>query len=251
MSKLLINEPPLMVMPSLAVALGLNQALILQQIHYWLGVQRDEIDGEKWVYNTIIQWREQFPFFSEDTIYRALKSLRDDGFVVAKNLSNNQFNKTLYYRIDYRKLDDIDYRNLRVSETADCGNLYITETTNRDYTENTKKKSPAAPKFSAKQALIDLGVSDQVASDYLVVRKAKRSPLTETAIVGITREAEKAGLSFADAVGVCASEGWVGFKLAWYQNLKPSTGRQPTMTLLEHNQQSAREALEIIRAGRA
>ena len=36
MSKLLINEQPLQVLPSLAEAIGLNQAIALQQVHYWL-----------------------------------------------------------------------------------------------------------------------------------------------------------------------------------------------------------------------
>ena len=33
---LLISEPPLQVLPSLAVKIGLNEAIVLQQIHYWL-----------------------------------------------------------------------------------------------------------------------------------------------------------------------------------------------------------------------
>ena len=102
-------------------------------------------------------------------------------------------------------------------------------TINQEPKEKTNPKSkaiaPSASKISDKKMLIDLGVPEQVAGDYLAVRKAKRSPLTETAIAGITREAGKAGLSFADAVGVCAENGWVGFKMAWYQNLKPSTGK--------------------------
>ena len=35
MSKLLINEHPLQVLPSLATKIGLNEAIVLQQIHYW------------------------------------------------------------------------------------------------------------------------------------------------------------------------------------------------------------------------
>ena len=35
-SKLLVDEPPLIVLPSLAVAIGLAEAILLQQIHYWL-----------------------------------------------------------------------------------------------------------------------------------------------------------------------------------------------------------------------
>jgi hypothetical protein len=34
MSKLLIDEPPLQVLPTLAVRLGLEEAIFLQQLHY-------------------------------------------------------------------------------------------------------------------------------------------------------------------------------------------------------------------------
>ena len=54
MSRLLINEPPLIVLPSLAKEIGLNEAIIVQQIQYWLSapgggayrvVQTDLIGG--------------------------------------------------------------------------------------------------------------------------------------------------------------------------------------------------------------
>lgn len=46
MSKLLIEEPPLQVLPSLAVTIGLNEAIIIQQIHYWLRDSRNGIEHE-------------------------------------------------------------------------------------------------------------------------------------------------------------------------------------------------------------
>ena len=36
MSNLLIHEEPLLVLPGLASRIGLNEAIFLQQIHYWL-----------------------------------------------------------------------------------------------------------------------------------------------------------------------------------------------------------------------
>lgn len=61
MSKLLINEHPVMIIPSLALKLGLNEAVILQQIHYWLILSRHMMDGRKWVYNTYKEWQVQLP----------------------------------------------------------------------------------------------------------------------------------------------------------------------------------------------
>ena len=41
MSKMIIDDRPLMVLPKLATAIGLNEAIVLQQIHYWLNTFKD------------------------------------------------------------------------------------------------------------------------------------------------------------------------------------------------------------------
>lgn len=49
MSRLLINEPPLIVLPNLAILIGLNEAIVLQQVHYWAtGKYTKKVDGERW-----------------------------------------------------------------------------------------------------------------------------------------------------------------------------------------------------------
>ena len=40
MSNLLINESPLQVLPTLATYIGLNEAIFLQQVHYWLRIDK-------------------------------------------------------------------------------------------------------------------------------------------------------------------------------------------------------------------
>lgn len=72
MSRLLIHDYPLMVSPRLAVAIGLNEAIVLQQLHYWLGTAGKERDGKRWIYNTQVEWQAQFPFWSLNTVRRAL-----------------------------------------------------------------------------------------------------------------------------------------------------------------------------------
>lgn len=106
-SHLLIHEPPLQVLPSLAVAVGLNEAIVLQQIHYWLQRSQNEINGHLWVYNSVAEWKKQFPFWATNTIVRTLTSLRASGVVVAEHLSDNPRDRSLYYRIDYNVLADL------------------------------------------------------------------------------------------------------------------------------------------------
>ena len=117
-SPLLINAPPLQVLPSLAVVVGLNEAIVLQQIHYWMQRADTCINGHVWVYNSVAQWKQQFPFWSDDTIARALKSLRKSGVLVAEQLSKDPRDRSLFYRIDYRKVQ----APMRECITASCGN---------------------------------------------------------------------------------------------------------------------------------
>ena len=59
------------------------------------------------------------------------------------------------------------------------------------------------------------GVSETVWLDFVAMRKAKRAPLTQTALDGIAREAAKAGLTLEKALAECCSRGWQGFKADW------------------------------------
>ena len=59
------------------------------------------------------------------------------------------------------------------------------------------------------------GIPDLIWSDFLTLRKAKKLPLTETALKGIEREAEKAGITLNEAIQTCCERGWGGFKADW------------------------------------
>ena len=77
-------------------------------------------------------------------------------------------------------------------------------------------RPPAKPeRFDPMLALGEHGVDEQLAADWLTVRRQKRAPLTQTALDGLVREAMTAGIPVARAVRICVERGWVGFKAAW------------------------------------
>ncbi|GAB1470242.1 hypothetical protein MASR2M66_11190 [Chloroflexota bacterium] len=110
-SNLLVNEPPLLVLPSLATVIGLNNSIALQQLHYWLqnpkaGVTRN---GIKWVYNTYGDWQsESFPFWSLSTIERTFRSLEKRGLVISEQLDAKKHDQRKYYRINYAALETLE-----------------------------------------------------------------------------------------------------------------------------------------------
>ena len=92
---------------------------------------------------------------------------------------------------------------------------------------NAKKPRRAAMGFDAKSHLLSLSVPDQVASDWLSLRKAKRAAPTKTAIEGIQREAENAGISLGNALAISCERGWQGFRADWLNNQRGQTLAKP------------------------
>jgi hypothetical protein len=107
MSTLLFDEPPLVVSPTLACKIGLQEAIFLQQIHYWAAHSKTAHEGRKWVYNTYKEWAVQFPFWKPESIRKIVASLRMAGLLDVRVLSEDKANRTNYYAINYDRLREL------------------------------------------------------------------------------------------------------------------------------------------------
>ena len=58
-------------------------------------------------------------------------------------------------------------------------------------------------------------VSKKTWDDFLVHRKNKKAPLTETAFIGIKNEVKKTKISLEEALIMCQARGWQSFKSDW------------------------------------
>ena len=68
-------------------------------------------------------------------------------------------------------------------------------------------------------------VNVNVWQDFVKHRKAKKAPITETALKNIVSEANKANWKLDDALTEICSRGWTGYKAEWVKNtydLKPT-----------------------------
>lgn len=97
-------------------------------------------------------------------------------------------------------------------------------TTSKEDKEDKKvkkeKKDIAKPDF----------VDSSVWQDFLALRKAKRAPISETALRGITAEATNAGLSLQQALEYMIKRNWQGFEASWLTTGRKNgtNGKQPT-----------------------
>ena len=111
-----------MVLPTLATKIGLNEALFLQQLHYWVERSTHEMEGRRWIYNTIEEWCKQFPFWSRRTLTRIISALERQRLILAANYNRKGFDRTKWYTVNYERLFDLE------SESA-CSDAVSNEST--------------------------------------------------------------------------------------------------------------------------
>lgn len=108
MNNLLISEPPLQVLPTLAVKVGLNGALFLQQLHYWILRSNNVKENIVWVYKSLDDWiAEDFPFMSRSTLKRTISDLKKADLIITKTFNKMKIDKTNWYTINYQKLESM------------------------------------------------------------------------------------------------------------------------------------------------
>jgi hypothetical protein len=104
----------------------------------------------------------------------------------------------------------------------------IDKTSNGFQTSELFNQQPTAanPPKGRKDSKIEKpsGVSEQVWDDFITLRKAKRAPLSATALASIAKEAEKAAMHIEEALTECVTRGWQSFRAEW---MKPKTTAKP------------------------
>jgi hypothetical protein len=144
---LLIDESPLQVIPALAKAIGLNEAIMLQQIHYWSRISEHEKDGRRYVAMSAPDMAEKFCFWSEATVKRTVASLREKGLLLVTKKSKTSWERVNWCAVDY---DVLNHLNLSiVSERSDASGqvepmqkVNLTKSTGADCTDRPGQPDP-------------------------------------------------------------------------------------------------------------
>ena len=188
---------------------------------------------------------------SERSVQSAIRSLEDSGFL-RRDFRKGQ--STIYWVTNPRSWAASVAANPRTSCTpagdAPPHNMHptparpapitINEPSIEPSIEPSKSRRKSAATVSAAD-LVDIGIDEQVARDFIAVRKAKKAPLTSTALAGIQREAAQAGVTLGQALATCAVRGWAGFNAEW---VKPKAASQPFMTKAERIAANNKAALD-------
>ena len=109
---LLINELPRLIPPKFACLIGKIEAIVLQQIHYLLGVSKKDKkkfkEGKWWTYDSFPDLKEKFfPFWSERTIQRIVANLEKQGVLFIGHFAPVRQDRRNWYAINYAKVHAI------------------------------------------------------------------------------------------------------------------------------------------------
>ncbi len=163
---------------------------------------------------------------SEQTIpnepNKVFRKLRITNIEDGMNILNEYFTLTDNGWIHKRCDEVIQKYNLKIESASRAGKAsaqarFNSRSTDAQLINNHKslinnqiKTNSIAPKVA-----IPIGVSESVWNDFLTLRKAKKMAVTQTALKGISREAEKANKPLEEVLAICCERGWGGFKAEW------------------------------------
>lgn len=239
-----IAGKPIAYYPKLAKPLGsTNASILFSHFFYW----HDKTENPLGVYRTAEEIELETGLSVQEQ-RTARNKLKERGILIE---TEKRIEHRIYYKLDLDAFDDLMLQHSRNAEsTAPKCNINSPELQNQhswseestavirtedlteDLTVNTylsveaETERPAVAKATAKATkheadlalLAEHGIAGQIAEDFLTIRKAKRQPLTATAMRLIASEAQKVGMTAFQAVVFSIGNGWGSFRADWVRN---------------------------------
>lgn len=172
----------------LAKEYGILEAILLKNIWFWIEKNRANeknfYDGTYWTYNSTRAFNELFPYASESSIKRALKSLQEKGIIKTGNYNKSSYDRTLWYAFTDLGESIVSNRQMEMNKSSN-GNeqngLTIPDINTNDKTKdiktNKKEKKETEFDFVINENFTDEELK-QTIYEFIKMRKAIKKPLT-------------------------------------------------------------------------
>jgi len=171
-----------------------------------------------------------------DLYYQTEEPFKDVVWVARKVKSNIEIVKVLLDEFFEFTAEDSTWRNKRADEEITKYRLKADSARNANRIKSEKisalkselKSEPNhnvtnnQEPITNNHSITPEGVSNEVFKDFLKLRKGLKAPVTETAIKGLAREAQKANMSLEQVMVLCCQNGWRGFKAEWMHKQQPT-----------------------------
>lgn len=107
----------------LAAKFGLNNAIFLQDLAYWIEVnkKRDQAfrDGRYWTYSTTEELANRHPYWTKNQIRHIVDTCKQSGWIVVEHYDKSNYNRRNWYSIAGEVMDIISFGETNSSNTKE------------------------------------------------------------------------------------------------------------------------------------
>ena len=90
-----------------ASVFGVNEAIVLEMIHFRITKSNHVANGRKWWYGSVRHITSHFPFFSEKQVWRIMNSLEKQGALIVSNYNKKKYDRTKWYSVTEKALSHL------------------------------------------------------------------------------------------------------------------------------------------------
>ena len=184
----------------LAKEYGILEAILLKNIWFWIEKNRANeknfYDGTYWTYNSTRAFNELFPYASESSIKRALKSLQEKGIIKTGNYNKSSYDRTLWYAFTDLGESIVSNRQMednKSSNGSEQNGLTIPDINTDNKTNNIKKEKNKKRK-TFEEVIAENNCSEELeitVRDFIDMRKTIKKPMTSKALELLFKNLEK------------------------------------------------------------
>ena len=168
-----------------------------------------------------------------DMVYSVINRLIEHGYCRRERQTDKNTGRFLGYDYTFYEVKNglgcasTPFTVFPDTDSPDTDSPYTENPTQIKYLKNKVNKNKVSkdispsPSFDFLKSLKALGVSDQLARDWMAVRKTKRATNTRTAFDRIKAEFDKSGHPAEDCVRLAVENSWSGFKAGWMAREEP------------------------------
>ena len=184
----------------LAKEYGILEAILLKNIWFWIEKNRANeknfYDGTYWTYNSTRAFNELFPYASESSIKRALKSLQEKGIIKTGNYNKSSYDRTLWYAFTDLGESIVSNRQMETNKSSngsEQNGLTIPDINTDNKTKDIKKEKNKKRK-TFEEVLAENNCSEELESsirDFIDMRKTIKKPMTTKALELLIKNLDK------------------------------------------------------------
>lgn len=234
----------------LAEKFGLNNAIFLQDIAYWIEFNRKNDtafkDGRYWTYSTMNELAERHPYWNKNQVRHIVDTCKKNGWIIVEHYDKSSYNRRNWYSlsdeimsiISYdsvpgskEKINHTDKKNISNREeeipSSYNNNIYTKDISIKDNKEKEIKKETRIQPLSYNQEKEDYGFGtelEEAINDWLAYKQERREPYKPVGLKSLIAQVKKKSQEYgedavANLIRECMSSNWKG--IIW-DRLKPN-----------------------------